>query len=149
MGGKKRAKLCSRSSWILTGCLIGQQWFKGVVKNGWYSVLIVHYKNCMVNLKNVFFTCLWGNSSFGRSWKCCSFFIRCCKMSSLDQFCQEAIWVSIWQLSPLLHWSEEQVVKHCTLIVSFHYISDSLIKMRITYKSFNVILILSYQIIAW
>ena len=22
------------------------------------------------------------------------------KMSSLDQFCQEAIWVSIWQLSP-------------------------------------------------
>ena len=27
---------------------------QGVVKNGWCSVLRVHYKNCMVNLKNVF-----------------------------------------------------------------------------------------------
>ena len=27
---------------------------QGVVKNGWCSVLIVKYKNCMVNLKNVF-----------------------------------------------------------------------------------------------
>ena len=27
----------------------------------------------------ILFTCLWGNSSSGRSWKCCSFFIRCCE----------------------------------------------------------------------